>query len=237
MDESKPARQSKVQQIVALTANIVTIAVFVVPLLIGWLSRAPVTIEVDSTPSTIPPYLSSRLIEMTNAVRTDKRASDTFGNTLRDLSQRLLRVRAVQRITLTNRSTSTIKDLSARVPNVWKAEFFSVQCDTCTQAEKDSILDLCKFDTFSNHVVIGPIPKVPPKSTILISIFGDFGAGLGPAATASYVDGDARLVKPEKVEGLEAVIARLGPFGFLVLALLFAGQQLLQRTKWRTDGT
>jgi hypothetical protein len=243
MDETPTTKKFLIRDGLAIAANAITIAVVLVPLVVTWL-RSPVTVEVESGQTGIPPYLYSRLVDMTKALgdgtrsaEAAKTASDARGKhedigvALKDLSQRLLRVRAVQRVTLTNGSNATIKDLSARLPNVWNAEFFSVECNTCTQSEKDAVLASCKFDEFTNHVVIGPFPRLAPRSIVTVSIFGDFGMSLGPPVTASYADGEARLVKSEKVEGLSAVVASMGPFGLLVIAFLYLGHQLLRRVK------
>ena len=232
MDEKAPATKSPytIREVINLAANVVTILVVLVPLLVS-LVRNPVTVEVEVGPSGLPPFLSSKLVEISKASDADKRSSEGIGTPLRELSQRLLRVRRVARVTLTNGSRSTVKEVSVKVPNVWNAEFYSLACTSCTHAESDAILSVCKYDEFSSQVIIGPIPHLSPQSTVTISIYGDFAASMGPAAVASYAQGEARLIKSEKVEGLQAVFAKLGPFGVVILALLFIGQQILRRVK------
>lgn len=223
---------SKAGQWISILANLFTIAFFLFPI-VSALLPSSVTLEVESAPSPIPPDIYKQLFDLGSSASELAPSCPRCGD-LKDratqISKRLLRVQRVNRITLTNHSRSTIKDLNVRVPNVWNAEFFTAHCDAYTKQELDKVIAASKLDDFSKIVTIGPLPPLPPNATLDVSIYGDFGeAFLSKPAVASYEGGEAHFVRSTRVSGVEAVIATLGPYGLLALAALLVGLRILRR--------
>ncbi len=125
---------------------------------------------------------------------------------------------------ITNNSSYTIKNVDIRIKNVTKLTAWGVTGNMLQVVESQSIMRKMKIDGETGIITFGNIEKLPPKSNLVISIWGNVREFfVGDIVYVTYDGGSAKITRATEITGFNSFIYENSTYLVLLLIILNTG--------------
>jgi hypothetical protein len=190
--------------------------------------QPPVSVYVAQSQLVLPPSLSRGLDSLLTLdfPQTDKSRVKSILTRLKDFFSD---TRSFTAITVSNNSAQSIAHVEVRVQDVFEMSGYGATGTHLLGEEQKAVLDSIHYDPVESLLRLRSIPRLPPKSSVSIWIWGHvpYSEALGSDQVAVTYDGGAgELVRRYEVQGLDAFVYRNS--SLLLLAILMLNLGLFQ---------
>lgn len=181
-------------------------------------------ITVQTVDLELPSYRYRQLDEALN--RDSARLSHSSGLAMRQVRGFLRDTRNFTQVTLTNSSSESLANADLRFQFVHDADGYAIEGDALDLEERSKLIDAIRLDPSNGLLTLRGIPRIPPKSTIKLYIWGDisYAALFGSdQVTVTYDGGAGKLITERTIRGLDAFIYDNSGLLVIVILLLNVG--------------
>jgi hypothetical protein len=213
------------EAIVVVVASLFTIGAILVTAVRVIFAPPTLALTVQAADLRLPWYMYRRMDE---ALAADSaRLSDSAGLALRQVRGFLRDTKTFTQIRLTNTSRVSLTNLDLRLRYVHDADGWAIEGDNLDLDEQARLVDAVKYDVVEGMITLHSIPRLPPKSSFTLFVWGDVAASplLGSQQlTVTYDGGAGELITERTIRGVDAYI--YDNSGLLVILLLLVNVAL-----------
>lgn len=192
-----------------------------------------VEIEVKINDAHLPASISSKFAAnvnmLLNSISSDylRDSLNSEINNLNEVSQFFSKTSKMATYEITNTSSYTLNNVDIRIRNVSDLTAWGTTGNALLTIETTEIMRSMKIDRQSGIISFGSIDKLPPKSTLIITVWGDVrDYYLSQPITVAYDGGSGKVIKTTSVTGFSAFIYDNTIFFIILLLLINIGSFL-----------
>jgi hypothetical protein len=207
------------EPLVAFLASVLFIGTVLWALLKFVFAPPDLAITVQTVDLLLPSYTYEQLAKALD--RDSARLSAPSGLAMRQVRGFLRDTKNFTQVTLTNSSSKSLTNADLRFHYVRDADGYAIEGDALDLEERSKLVEAIRLDPSNGLLTLRGIPRIPPKSTIKLYIWGDisYAALFGSEqVTVTYDGGAGELITERTIRGLDAFIYNNS--GLLVIAIL-----------------
>jgi hypothetical protein len=141
-----------------------------------------------------------------------------------DVNEYLNNTRNKVKFEITNNSEYTIKNLDIRIKNIKKLTAWCVTGNILQNIESNSIMRKMRNDESKGIITFSGIEKLPPRTTLIINIWGDIREySFADPILITYDGGAAEIIRTSVVKGFNSFLFENSSFLVLLLLLVNIG--------------
>lgn len=190
----------------------------------AWLLGTPkVSITVKNHPVAFPSKLTSEFNRKIGNIRlVDLARADSIFSPLVALGDFLEDTRHFVVVTIENGRDQSLKNVDIRVTGLTRLTGYSVDGDELVTSERSALRDSARFDGASGILTVGTIPRIAPRTSLRILIWGSgppFGYYDEVPVSVVFDDGHGDIVRTEEIRGADAFVYSHAALLFFLLIL------------------
>lgn len=220
-------KQSKVLQSIAA---LITILLFAYGIFKVFFESADLEVLVTISEANLPSSISSKyissmriLVDKFPSKQVDAETNKALSEVI-DVSDFLTETNSKATFQIVNNSKYTLKNIDIRIKNVSKLTAWGVTGNSLQSIESSTIMKAMKEDRGTGIITFGGIEKIPPQSSLVITIWGETRQYLiEDPISVTYDGGSARMVRTSTVQGFASFVYDNTTFLVIMLAIVNIG--------------
>lgn len=203
----------KYSKLIQTVAALIFIVIVIGGVIKGFFSSEDLEIVVTVTDADLPTSIASKYASgMNNFVErlpkheANQKIKQAMDDVI-EVTQFLTQTSSKATYEIVNNSNKTLKNIDIRIMNVSRLTAWGVTGNVLQSVEASTIMRTMKKDPHGRIITFGGIEKIPPRSTLIITIWGEIQQYLiEDPISVTYDGGSGKVIRTSTVKGFASFV-------------------------------